>query len=331
MKQVHVIWILSAALMASFGIPGCGEGGSGDAPAMQIAVIPKGTSHEFWKAVHAGAAARAAESDGRVEIIWKGPAREDDRDDQIKVVEQFITKGVNGIVIAPLDDTALVRPLKEATSEGIPVVVFDSGINWDGYESYIATNNRQAGRTAASELASQLGGKGKVVVMRYVEGSASTTEREEGFVEAIRKDHPDIEILSDNQYGGATLDGCFATAENLLDKYQEIDGVFAPCEPVTVGFMRALDQSGRKAGTILVGFDASKTLVEGLENGKVDALMVQSPFKMGYESVDQMIGKFDGKAMTKDVDTGVAVITPANMNEPANQELLNPPSAENKS
>ena len=165
--------------------------------------------------------------------------------------------------------------------------------------------------------------------MRYVEGSASTTQREEGFLEVMRSDYPEITILTDNQYGGATLEGCYATAENLLDKYQAFDGAYAPCEPVTVAFMRSLDQSGRKDGTTLVGFDASKTLVEGLESGKVDALMVQSPYQMGYQSVDRLIAKLKGADIAREVDTGVAVITRANMNEPANQALLNPPSEDN--
>ena len=329
MTQFRMAALLAAALVITTMVHGCGEGEAQQSPMMKIAVIPKGTSHEFWKAVHAGAAQRAWESDGMVEIIWKGPAREDDRDDQIKVVEQFITKGVDGIVIAPLDDTALVRPLKEAKEESIPVVVFDSGINWEGYDSYIATNNFEAGRSAAHELARQMGGKGNVVVMRYVEGSASTTQREEGFLDVIRSGYPEITIISDNQYGGATLEGCFSTAENLLDKYQSFDGAYAPCEPATVAFMRALEQSDRKKKTRLVGFDASKTLVEGLENGKVDALMVQSPFLMGYKSVDQLIATISGKEITKEVDTGVAVITKANMSEPQNEALLNPPSVDN--
>lgn len=288
-----------------------------------IAVIPKGTSHEFWKSIHAGAVKASRDLD--VEIIWKGPAREDDRDDQIKVVEQFVTRGVDGIVIAPLDDTALVRPLKEAVAEGIPVVVIDSGVNWDGYASFAATDNFHGGELAAEELATRLGGQGKVVVLRYVEGSASTTKREEGFIDAIRSNHPDIEILSDNQYGGATLEGCLSSAENLLDRFAEIDGIFAPCEPVTVAFMRTLDQSGRKADTVLVGFDASEALVDGLRKGQVDGLVVQSPFAMGERGVQLLVETLGGATVPKRVDTGCVVITKENMNEPANMDLLDPP------
>ena len=322
-----ILAVAIAAILVSAGCTSEKPDESSDADSKSntrtIAVIPKGTSHEFWKSIHAGAVKAARENN--VEVIWKGPAREDDRDDQIKVVEQFTTRGVDGIVIAPLDDTALVRPLKEAASEDIPVVVIDSGINWDGQVSFAATDNFHGGELAAAELARLLDGKGKVVVMRYVEGSASTSKREEGFIDAIRSNHPDIEILSDNQYGGATLEGCLSAAENMLDRYSEIDGIFAPCEPVTVAFMRTLGQSGRKSKTKLVGFDASKALVDGLRSGGVDALVVQSPFRMGEAGVELLVKHLDGEEVPKRLDTGVAVITLANMNEPANADLLNPP------
>ena len=299
---------------------------AGDEPAKRsIAVIPKGTSHEFWKSIHAGAVKASRDLD--VEIIWKGPAREDDRDDQIKVVEQFITRGVDGIVIAPLDDTALVRPLKAAVADGIPVVVIDSGLNWDGHVSFAATDNFHGGELAADELGKKLGGRGKVIMLRYVEGSASTSKREEGFIDRIQSSFPDIEILSDNQYGGATLEGCISASENLLDRFVEIDGIFAPCEPVTVAFMRTLDQSGRKAKTVLVGFDASEALVTGLKNGQVDGLVVQSPFAMGEQGVNLLVQTLNGEEIPKRVDTGCVVITAANMNEPSNKDLLDPPLA----
>ena len=313
----------------AFAIAGCDRPSetpaddSGATEARTIAVIPKGTSHEFWKAVHAGAVKSGR--DLGVEIVWQGPAREDDRDDQIKVVEQFITKGVDGIVIAPLDDTALIRPLKEAAEAGIPVAVIDSGVNWDGSVTFAATDNYEGGVRAAREMGRLLEGRGTVVVMRYVEGSASTTRREEGFIDTLRSDFPDVELLSDNAYGGATLEGCVSTAENLLDRFAEIDGVFAPCEPATVAFMRTLDQAGRKDATAIVGFDASESLVEGLRSGKVDALVVQSPFAMGERGVGLLIDSIEGRDVPARVDTGCVVVTLANMESPEAKTVLAPP------
>lgn len=290
---------------------------------LTIAVIPKGTTHEFWKSIHAGAV-KAARKDG-TNILWKGPAREDARADQIKVVEDFTTRGVDGIVIAPLDDIALVGSLKEAAGEGIPVVVIDSGIRWDGYVSFVATDNYQGGVLAANEMGRLLDGKGRVVVLRYVVGSASTTKRERGFIETIKKSWPGIEIISSNQYGGATPEGCLSAAENLLNKFGDIDGVFAPCEPVSVAFMQSLKSTARKGEVKLVGFDASETLVAGLGSGGIDALVVQDPMAMGDKGVQAVIAHLNGKKVEKFIDTGCHVVTRENMKEPDMKRLLDPP------
>src|SRR5439155_1403152 len=170
---------------------------------LTIAVIPKGTTHEFWKSVHAGAIKAAQELD--VEIIWKGPLQENDRQGQINEVETFINRGVSGICLAPLDDTALRKPVAAAVAKKIPVVIFDSGIKSDDYTSFVATDNYKGGVLAGEHLAKVLGGKGKIAMLRYMEGSASTAEREQGFLDAIAKSK-DIEVASSNQYAGATTD-----------------------------------------------------------------------------------------------------------------------------
>ena len=290
---------------------------------LTIAVIPKGTTHEFWKSIHAGAVKAAGEDGPR--ILWKGPAREDARADQIKVVEDFVTRRVDGIVIAPLDDIALVRPLKEAAEEGIPVVIIDSSIRWDGYLSFVATDNYQGGVRAANELARQLDGKGNVMMLRYVVGSASTTKREDGFIETMKKSWPGIRVVSSNQYGGATPEGCLKAAENLLTKYADVDGVFAPCEPVSVAFMQSLKSSSRKDGIKLVGFDASEVLVGGLESGAIDALIVQDPMAMGDKGVQAVLAHLEGKEVPRSIDTGCHVVTLENMKTKEIDRLLHPP------
>jgi ribose transport system substrate-binding protein len=289
---------------------------------VRIAVIPKGTSHEFWKSVQAGAL-KAGEELG-VEVLWKGPAREDDRDDQIKVVEDFVTQKVDGIVIAPLDDTALVRPLKEAADAGIRVTIIDSGLNWDGYESFAATDNTHGGELAGEELGRLLGGKGKIIVMRYVEGSASTRQREEGFLNVIKTKFPEIEVLSSDQYGGATLESCLKTAENLLTRFPEFDGAYAPNEPSAAALMKAVNDAKRRDKVKLVGFDASSALVDGLKSGAIDALVVQNPLRMGELGVKAMVDALGGKAVEKRIDTGCTLVTKANMETPEAKEVLSP-------
>ena len=324
LRSAHAIVVALGAILT---LAACDNAKPGPTPAppvqmTRIAVIPKGTSHEFWKSVQAGAL-KAGEELG-VEVIWKGPAREDDRDDQIKVVEDFVTQKVNGIVIAPLDDTALVRPLKEAKDAGIRVTIIDSGLNWDGYESFAATDNTRGGELAGEELGRLLGGKGKVVMMRYVEGSASTRQREEGFLGVLKSKFPGIEVLSSDQYGGATLESCLKTAENLLTRFPDFDGAYAPNEPSAAAFMKAINDAKRKEKVKLVGFDASTALVDGLKAGAIDALVVQNPLRMGELGVKAMVDALGGKTVEKRIDTGCTLVTKASMDSPEAKEVLAP-------
>jgi ribose transport system substrate-binding protein len=314
------------AICALF-VTGCGPGAQDrDAAKTTIAVIPKGTTHEFWKAVHAGAV-KAAEELG-VEVIWKGPLKEDDREAQIKVVEDFITRGVDGIVLAPLDDVALRAPVENASRLGIPVVIIDSALKSEEHVSFVATDNYRGGQMAGEHLAKLLDGEGKVVMLRYQEGSASTTNRENGFLDAI-KEHEAIEVVSANQYGGATTESAYQASENMLSplKTEEglsIDGIFCPNESTTFGMLRALQESGL-AGTVrFVGFDASAKLVQAMRDGEIHALTLQNPLRMGYLGVKTMVRHLRGEEVRARVDTGVTLVTPGNMEEPAIQQLLDP-------
>lgn len=294
-----------------------------------IAVIPKGTTHEFWKSIHAGAvkAQRELATEGvKVEVIWKGPLREDDRDQQIQVVENFMTRRVDGIVLAPLDSQALVRPVVNATKANIPVVVIDSDLNTDQHVSFVATDNYKGGSLGAEHLARLLGGKGNIILLRYAVGSASTEAREAGFLDTIKK-HPGIQILSADQYGGATRETAYQASQNLLNRYaREADGIFCPNESTTVGMSKALRDIGRAGGTIkLVGFDAGTQSVQDLKNGDAQGLVVQNPTRMGYLGVRTVISHLRGEKVDRRVDTGVTLVTRDNMEQPEVKELLSPP------
>ncbi|MDZ7288622.1 MAG: substrate-binding domain-containing protein [candidate division KSB1 bacterium] len=289
---------------------------------LEIAVIPKGTTHLFWKSVEAGA--RLAGKDLGVEIIWKGPLKENDRAQQIAIVEQFVTEGVSGIVLAPLDDTALKRPVSAAAQKKIPVVIFDSGLKGEpgkDFISYVATNNKMGGSIAGEHLAKLLAGKGKVVLLRYQVGSASTTEREAGFLETLRRNQ-EMQVIVDNRYGGATAGEAKTASMNLLDKIKEADGIFCPNESTTFGMLLALRQT-KLAGKIrFVGFDTSPPLIEALQKGEIDALVAQNPTRMGYEGVKTLVDHLRGKQVPTVVDTGVRLITRENLNDPEIKKLL---------
>jgi ribose transport system substrate-binding protein len=294
-----------------------------------IAVIPKGTTHEFWKSIHAGSNKAASELTAQgtdVEVIWKGPLREDDREQQIQVVEGFAAQGVSGIVLAPLDNRALVRPVSEASRAGVPTVIIDSGLESNDFVSFVATDNRKGGTLAADRMGQLLNGKGKVLVLRYAEGSASTTEREEGFISEIKQKFPDIELVSTNQYAGATRDTAKRASENLLNTYaDQVQGIFTPNESSTAGMLLALQDIGKAGKVSFVGFDSSQTFIDALNANQLHGIVVQNPFNMGYLGVRTMVDKLQGKPVSKQIDTGVMLVTKENMQSPEVQSLLHPP------
>jgi ribose transport system substrate-binding protein len=296
--------------------------GMAQADSKSIVVIPKGTTHVFWKSVEAGA--REGAKEAGVEMVWKGPLKEDDRAQQIQIVEQFVSEGVGGIVLAPLDDTALKRPVSAAMTKGIPVVIMDSALKGEpgkDFVSTVSTNNRRGGEMGGEELAKLLGGKGKVVLLRYQEGSASTGEREAGFLDAMKK-NPDIQVILDNRYSGATASEAQSTALNILDKLKEADGIFCPNESSTFGMLLALKQNNLAGSKKLVGFDTSPPLIEALKKGELQALVAQNPRKMGHEAVKTLVAKMKGETVPTAVDSGAAVITKENLGTPEIQALL---------
>ncbi len=319
---------LVLALGAALAVTACANKKSSEAPGpgaaktLQIAVIPKGTTHEFWKSIHAGAV-RAARELG-VEVIWKGPQKEDDRAQQITVVEDFISRGVDGIVLAPLDDRALVRPVQDAVREKIPVVVIDSGLQGSDYVSYVATDNYKGGVLAARRLGELLKGQGKIFLIRYQEGSASTVQREAGFYDTMTKEFPGIAFLVKDQYAGATTETAYQLAENLISRFPDVQGVFTPNESSTFGTLRALQEAGLAGKIVFVGFDSSPKLVQGLRDGDIQGLVIQNPNKMGYLGVKTIVAHLRGEPVEKVIDTGVVLATKDNMDTPEIKALLTP-------
>ena len=324
--------VVAALVLAGAGLACRGGGGTPPDPekkSFRIAVIPKGLTHEFWKSIHAGAikAARDLLAEGvEVEVIWKGPIREDDREQQVQVVEAFTSQGVSGIVLAPLDDKALVRPVEDAKRLGIPTVIIDSDLASPDIVSFVATDNFRGGELAAEEMARLLGGKGKVLLLRYQEGSASTAAREEGFVTKLRAVAPGIDLISSDQYAGATRDTAKRASENLLNRFgNELSGIFCPNESSAAGMLLAL-QDVSKAGKIpFLGFDASQDFIDAMKSGQMQGTVLQNPFKMGALGVRTMVDHLLGKTVEERVDTGVVLVTPANLDTAESRDLLKPP------
>ncbi|MFY9235229.1 MAG: substrate-binding domain-containing protein [Fimbriimonadaceae bacterium] len=327
------LFALAAGIALAMG--GCGKsedsGTAAAAPAeekLRIAVIPKGSTHEFWKSVREGAEKAGAELG--VEIIWKGPQKEDDRESQIKTVEDFVSQRVDGIVLAPLDEQALVSPVQAAQEAGIPVVIIDSGLKDEGTVSFVATDNENGGMMAGAELARLLNGKGRVVMLRYQVGSASTDARERGFLKEIAK-FPGIQVVSENKHAGPTVETAQKESENLLSQFRNpdgslgVDGIFCPNESSAYGMLLVLRDRGWAGKVKFVGFDASEKLIDGLTSGGIDGLIVQNPRNMGYEGVKAMIAHLKKEPVEKRIDTGAVLVTKANMEDEKVKELLAPP------
>jgi ribose transport system substrate-binding protein len=315
----------------------CAKGGDKPSAAgssgktLSIAVVPKGTTHEFWRSIHAGAIQASQELNAAgdsVSIIWKGPIREDDREQQVQVVEGFLTQGVSGIVLAPLDRRALVRPVEDAKRAGVPTVIIDSGLETDSIVSYIATDNYKGGTLAADRLGQLLNGKGKVMLLRLQEGSASTEERERGFLEQLKSKFPAIVVVSSDQYAGPTRETAKRASENLLNRFGgDLQGVFTPNESSTIGMLLALQDMGKAGKVKFVGFDASQILVDAMRAHQLDGIAVQNPMRMGYLGVKTMVAFLRKQPIEKKIDTGVTLVTPENLDLPETKDIVNPPIA----
>jgi ribose transport system substrate-binding protein len=288
-----------------------------------IAVIPKGTAHMYWKSVEAGA--RQAEKDLGVVVKYKSSVQEDDRAGQIAVVQGFISDNVNGIVLAPVDNIALVPAVQAAMQKKIPVVIIDSALDGDAgkdFICYVGTNNRQAGKMGGEELAKELGGKGKYLLLRYAEGSASTTEREQGFLDTMAENPGMKPEMANFIYAGTSVSEAEKTALNLLDNIRDCDGIFCPNESTTVGMLNVLEQNHLTGKIHFVGFDATPPLVDALKAGQLNALVSQNPTKMGYQGVKACLDYINGKPQDPNQDSGVQLITRDNLDTPDVQKLL---------
>jgi ribose transport system substrate-binding protein len=328
--------VLGSLVLGFAAVAACGggttppaAGGAGTAkPRFQIAVIPKGTTHEFWRTIHAGAvkAERELQAQGiDARIIWKGPIREDDREQQIQVVEGFLSQGVSAIVLAPLDARALVRPVEEAQRAGIPVVIFDSALESQAITSYVATDNLKGGQLAGEHMGRILKGTGKVLMLRYQEGSASTEARERGFLEALTKNYPGITVISSDQHAGPTRDTAKRVAENLLNRHADLQGIFCVNESSAAGMLLALQDLGRAGKVTFMGFDAHPVFVEAMGKGQMAGFVLQNPFDMGYLAVKTAVQHLQGQKVPAVLDTGVSVVTPENVNTPEMRARLEPP------
>lgn len=284
-------------------------------------MVPKGTSHVFWLTVRSG-----AEAAGRkfgVEIIWNGPPLETEYDRQMQIVDSMIAQRVDGLAVAAAERNALNRSLDRAAELKIPVTVFDSGVDSTNYMTFLATDNYEAGKMGARELARLMGGKGTAAMVMHTPGSGSTMDRERGFEDVMKAEFPQIKIVA-RQFGMSDRSKAMGAAENILTAHPDLNGIFASSEPSSIGAALALKSRSLAGKVKFVSFDSSDTLIEDLKSGTIDAMVVQDPFKMGFEAVKTLVDKLNGQTPPKRIDLPARVVRKADLDKPDVHELLFP-------
>ena len=303
------------ALLALLGLAGTGCNRGHE---KVIAVIPKGRAHLFWQSVHGGAV-KAAQENG-VSLIWNGPATETDYSGQLQIVDAMINRHVDAIALAPIDKKVMVSVVERAARQNIPMIIFDSPVDSDKFVSQVATDNYKAGQMGAQRMGKVLNGKGKVFIVAVQPGAASTEAREKGFEDAL-KAFPEIHVI-DKRFGMADFAQSMTISENMLAAHPDVDGIFASNESSAMGAARALRT--RQGKIKLVGFDWSPTLLDDLKSGLIDSLIVQDPFKMGYESILAAVNKLKGQPVQKINDLAPRLIEKSNLNDADVQAQLHP-------
>jgi ribose transport system substrate-binding protein len=333
--------LLKSSLIAvvSLALLGCDNDQSGTSPttqasaggSKQIAVIAKSTVNAYWKAVESGA--RDAAKEANVEILWTGPDAETNHTQQADMIDNMVNRGVAGVVLAPTNVDALVRPVESAVAKGVPVILIDSTLNSDKPMSVIATDNYAAGAQAAEALIKAIGTNrkfgGKVVMLRFLEGSGSTEAREKGFTDRIKKEAGLELVESAYTKGTGSTSDAADTADALLRRYTsnnelQLDGIFASNQPTAIGMLRKLDQvraGGTKVDAPYVGFDAHEVLLAGIREGKIAAIVTQDPRQMGYLGVKAMADVIAGKKVEPKIATATLTVTSENIDRPETKAI----------
>jgi ribose transport system substrate-binding protein len=320
MKKIYFLGIL--LVVALWAGAGCEkDSDTAETPGVPrhvIAVIPKLTNTVYWQSVLAGA--QEAGKDYGYEIIWDGPDRETNYAAQIQIVNAAISRHVEGVVIAPVDRTQLVPSVEQLASLNIPCAIIDSGLDSVHFLCIASTDNYEAGVLAARQMGQLLGGKGNVIVVRHIAGSHAAVKRLNGFTETIAKEFPDIKIV-DSQSGQDQAFIAKNVTEDMLHRHPDVQGLFACNVDLSVGALEAL-QELKRTDVKMVAFDPSQSLLDGLRSGEVAAIIVQDPYKMGYEGIKAVALHYNGQSSPRLIDTGVEVVTNGNLTDPKIMRLL---------
>lgn len=305
-----------------------GGGGEGENAPVQLAVVPKAVGFDFWEQVRLGAECAAQRASGEVDVQWDGVTAETDVNGQVNLLQNFITQGVDGLVYAATDAKVLSKVTQSAKQQGVTVVNIDSGTDPQPPDVPVfATDNVAAAEEVPDLIAKELGEEGgEVAFIPFQQGTLTNEQREEGFKKGLEQ-HPELELVAE-QSSQSDYNVALRVTEDVLTANPELDAIFAANEPGVLGAAEAVRKAGKAGDVVIVGWDASPEEIQGVRDGVISALVVQNPFRMGFDGTNAAIDIVRQGAEVESQDTGSTIVTKDNLEDPEVQSVLNP-SCEN--
>jgi ribose transport system substrate-binding protein len=324
MKLTRAIRPAGALMALAIVFAACGSGGASSAPSggastPYIAIVSKGSQHQFWQAVQKGATDEAAAKGAT--ITYEGPASESEVDKQLTMLQTALDKNPQAICFAALDSKAATPLLEQAKSKNIPVVGFDSGVDSDIPVTTVATDNVKAAGEAADKLAEAIGDSGKVAVIVHDQTSQTGITRRDGFVNAMKERHPNVQVV-DVQYGAGDPVKSADLAKAIMTANPDLKGFFGANEGSAKGVLNALKETGNEGKIVVVGYDSGQQQIDAIKSGVMLGAITQNPVGIGAKCVDAALDAIDGKTMDKNIDTGYYWYDKSNIDEPQIQAVL---------
>ncbi len=329
MRRGRLRLLAAVAALPLLGIAACSSSSSTSTPssaaspagkALTIAVVPKAIGFDFWTHVEAGAKCAAAKL-GNVTIDWNGVAAETDVTGQVSMLNGYIDRGVNGLIYAATDVKALLPVTAKAQSARIPVYNIDSGTTPQQVPLF-ATDNLKGAHDVAALMNTYLKGHGNVALIEFQPGTMTDNQRKQGFIQGLTA-YPGLHLVAD-QPDQSDASRALTVTNDILTAHPNLNGIFGSNEPSVVGASQAVKQRHLSGKIVMVGWDAAPDEVAALQSGEISALIVQNPFRMGFDSVIAMVEHIRKGVSVSNQDTGVYVVTKQNMNQPQFAAILAP-------
>ena len=286
----------------------------------KIVLVSKSIQSEyvFWETIRMGAQLAAKEEEIPFEYV--GPLEEKDVDKQVEIMNSKIEEGADIILLAAADKERLALSVENAKKKGITLVSVDSSVV--GQTEIVATDNVAAAQELTHYLLESINNEGEVIMLNFVQGASTANEREQGY-DLVMAEQSKVKQLP-TVYTEGTTESAYKKAKEIIKQYPNLKGIVGANQYMTEGICLAIEELGLSKKIKVVGFDSSNVIIEALERGIIEAILVQKPFNMGYLGVKVAVDLFDGKKVEQDTDTGYKLITAVTLYDTENQKLLYP-------